>query len=295
MDGATLQEPGNVHSLRAVETAVVVLHLRTTTQIDELMRHASVAIQQRWEYLGPSVDKGSSRQPPSTLFRQIDDALQWQSDDIGEYIRHEHFALELTEEQKDTLCPENVVFEYTDHQTLHAYVPFGSGNSGGMMVVDLVWESDSRRWVYFNVKILEVTKMAELATTVVEALKVFKDRQTLEADGDEDDDDYWGQFVQPERPADRNDINGKTAASNGDNISENGYWGQYDDDASSASGQDERIDEIEHKPRDERQLAILKSVELSLRAAAVASQASGVSEAEFLQMAYQQFHAAERQ
>ncbi|KAJ1853963.1 hypothetical protein LPJ73_002548 [Coemansia sp. RSA 2703] len=325
-----LQEPDNVHSRRAVETAIVVLHLRTTTQIDELMRYASVEIQQRWEYLGPSVDKSSGRQPAGMLFKQIDDALQWQSDDIGEYIRHEHFALELTEEQKDVLCPENVAFEYIDYQTLHAYVPFGHGSTGGTMAVDLVWEGEDKRWAYFNVRLFEAATAKELvksekypllAATVVKALQNFESHKTLKAEesgkigreDNDDDDDYWSQFVQPEQPtpASTKTNNGtakKNTASGSDNGSDNDYWGQYDDDGgSSADGENDHAAELEPKGLlvagsetqgrlcDEQQGAILQSVELSLQAAAVASQASGVLEAEFLQMAYQQFHAAKRQ
>ncbi|KAJ2724048.1 hypothetical protein GGI07_002253 [Coemansia sp. Benny D115] len=149
--------------------ATQVLFLRSTTQIDRLMQLSSVLVQQRWDFLGPKLSADAKANPPtSALFAQIDDALQWHSDEhIGEYIRHAHFALELTEEQREVLCPEHILYELTDAHTIHAYAPFAScsreiGQNGDerTLVVDLVWEMQidgdeaSGRWAYFDTRAL---------------------------------------------------------------------------------------------------------------------------------------------
>ncbi|KAJ1780835.1 hypothetical protein LPJ62_006061, partial [Coemansia sp. RSA 2167] len=91
------------HAQTVLSTTKRVLYLRTTTQIDELMQYASVAIQQRWDFLGPATDP--SMPPNTNLFEQIDNALQWTANhNIGEHIRHAHFALELTEDQAEVVC-----------------------------------------------------------------------------------------------------------------------------------------------------------------------------------------------
>ncbi|KAJ2402795.1 hypothetical protein GGI23_000450 [Coemansia sp. RSA 2559] len=141
----------------AFEAAKRALFLRTTTQIDELMKHSCSAVQQRWDFLGPT---SAATVVDRTFFAQIDQTLQWGngSDDcaaeIGEYIRDAHFALELTEDQAEVLSPENVRFALVDSETMHAYVPFAHVRDGAStFVVDLLQEDG--KWLYFGTLALD--------------------------------------------------------------------------------------------------------------------------------------------
>ncbi|KAJ2158227.1 hypothetical protein GGF46_003939 [Coemansia sp. RSA 552] len=179
--------PQDTHAQNVVGLAKQVLFLRTTTQIDELMKRSSTAVQQRWDFLGPATDP--SKPPGPELFSQIDKALQWTADsaqEIGQYIRHAHFALELTEEQAETLCPAHVRYSFVDRNTIHAHVPF-AGQGDWVYNVVLVWEDG--KWVYFD-----TSKTAGSSGHVtVEAAIGQSEAQHADVDSD-DADDYWGQY-----------------------------------------------------------------------------------------------------
>ncbi|KAJ1882639.1 hypothetical protein H4R99_000119 [Coemansia sp. RSA 1722] len=296
------------HSKDIVALAIKVLYLRNTSQIDELMRHSSIAIQQRWEFLGPTVDKSQPVQ--STLFQQIDRALQWQTDETGEYIRNEHFMPELTEEQKELLCVENIAYEYTDHLNLHAYVPFAQQQEQ-TMVVDLVWDEDSVKWGYFNTKVIEATLdgmkagggILSMATTISGAREALVTLNNKADDGECSDDEYWSQFEKPEQPVFQEEgdklAKDKEAAASGDDSDD--YWDKYGDDSEDDEADQEKAEKdntnvetaelpaIQKLQIVEDKDLVVRSIRLSLAAAALSAQAAGISEVEFLEMAHSSF------
>ncbi|KAJ1664090.1 hypothetical protein IW140_004303 [Coemansia sp. RSA 1813] len=195
-----------------VEAAKRVLFLRTTTQIDELMKVSCSAVQQRWDFLGPTMAKAADR----SFFAQIDQTLQWSDDratDIGDYIRGSHFALELTEDQAEVLSSENVRFALVDHETMHAYVPFAYLQDGAStFVVDLLQESD--KWLYFGTIAVDErfppaseemrsdAAIRNTATTIDDAKATFASKLNESDNGDSDSDgnDYWDQFLDLDAP-----------------------------------------------------------------------------------------------
>ncbi|KAJ1801649.1 hypothetical protein LPJ59_000138 [Coemansia sp. RSA 2399] len=195
----------------AVEAAKRALFLRTTTQIDELMKHSCSAIQQRWDFLGPT--SAATTVVDRSFFAQIDQTLQWGNgnDDraavIGEYIRDAHFALELTEDQAEVLSPNNVRFALVDSETMHAYVPFAYvGDGASTFVVDLLQESG--KWLYFGTLALDgrfpetADQLKNAAATLDDAKAAYaatadaNDNNNLDSDGD----DYWDQFLDLDAP-----------------------------------------------------------------------------------------------
>ncbi|KAJ2820926.1 hypothetical protein IWW50_004861 [Coemansia erecta] len=243
------------HAQKVLSTTKWVLYLRTTTQIDELMQHASVAVQQRWDFLGPSMDP--SQPPSSHLFEQIDNALQWTANaEVGEYIRHSHFSLELTEDQAEVVCAGNVRYYFADRESAHAMVPFVVLESKNTIyVVDLLWEDG--KWVYFDTKAVDkLSGFASIAAAIDDAASTF-----LEAGaGADDDDDYWGQY-----------------SDDGD-----------DGDDGGASNQNP-APKPDHAANPEPQThpgqLITDSIRHALAAAASAAKAIGMSEPEFLELA----------
>ncbi|KAJ2367382.1 hypothetical protein H4S02_001749 [Coemansia sp. RSA 2611] len=239
------------HAQLAVDTAVRILYLRTTTQIDELMQYASTAVQQRWDFLGPATDP--SQPPDSRLFEQIDNALQWTANsDVGEYIRHAHFALELTEDQAEVLNGQNVRFFFADRETAHVIVPFAvlSGEPEQRFVVDLIWEDG--KWKYFDTRAVlgPLAGSASVAAAIDSATVLFA------SDANSDDD----------------------------------YWGQYSEDDGDEQPQ-EQAQDVESKPTPALGSGLMAdSLRHALAAAAAAAKAMGVTEAEFLQLAASQFN-----
>ncbi|KAJ2558889.1 hypothetical protein EV175_000593 [Coemansia sp. RSA 1933] len=191
-----------------VDAAKRILFLRTTTQIDELMRYSCGAVQQRWDFLGP---KSEAAAVDRSFFAQIDRTLQWTGDraaEIGEYIRDAHFSLELTEDQAEILSPSNVRFALADHQSMHAYAPFARLQNS-TFVVDLLQEDG--RWLYFGTLALDGSTIHDTirnaAATIDDAKAAFASAASDDGgDGasDSDGDDYWDQFLDldaPEPPA----------------------------------------------------------------------------------------------
>ncbi|KAJ2846979.1 hypothetical protein J3B02_004275 [Coemansia erecta] len=213
---------------------------------------------------------------------------------------------ELTEEQKDHLCAENVVYEYTDHLSLHAYAPFAQQNDG-TLVVDLVWDEDVGGWAYFNTKVIEATidelktskKFIGISKTTAgarDALIRLADSNSHKEKQGCSDDDYWGQFEGPEAPSsnDNADL---------DKESVDSYWDKYGDNSDGDSDRDTDKDkEIERQesrltigvlPDLESKELVVRSIRLSLAAAASSARAAGVLEAGFLEMAHLAFNASQ--
>ncbi|KAJ2585019.1 hypothetical protein IWW49_004850 [Coemansia sp. RSA 1797] len=244
------------HAQTLLSTTKRVLYLRTTTQIDELMQYASVAIQQRWDFLGPATDP--SMPPNTNLFEQIDNALQWTANhNIGEHIRHAHFALELTEDQAEVVCARNLRYYFVDRETAHAVVPFAMPNAGEVYVIELVWEDG--KWAYFDAKAVDkLTGFDTIAEAIDNASTAFPDHDGGNDDGD---DDYWGQYSEDEADDDTNDRN------------------------------PEPTSDYAAKPEpvvNPSQL-ISDSIRHALAAAASAAKAVGMSEPEFLELAADSF------
>ncbi|KAJ2775236.1 hypothetical protein IWQ56_000153 [Coemansia nantahalensis] len=260
--------PPEAHAQAAVAVATLALHLRATTQIDELMRHASTAVQQRWDFLGPSAAGGA---PTSALFAQIDSALEWQpGSGIGDHIRDAHFARELAEEQQETLHPAAIRYVVADAGTVYAYAPFAKTDAGGesaTLAVVLLWEDGA--WRYFDAQ--RQDKAAQLHTTIAAAEAAWGGSR--DASGDSDDDDYWGQFPQPDAPAAAD-----APASPG---GEEDYWGRHL--AATPDGPDGKPEQIETPD------LVARSVQHALAAAAAAAQAGGMSEAAFVAAAQRHY------
>ncbi|KAI8325761.1 hypothetical protein GQ54DRAFT_195318 [Martensiomyces pterosporus] len=296
------------HARQIVETACKVLYLRSTTQIDELMAISSVSIQQRWDFIGPAI--GDTPDPSAALFAAIDYALQWQSDDIGSFVRHQHFAPELTEDQAEILNVDSVTFERIDGETMRARVPFGHvpGSSHKTYFVELVWEDDEK-WAYFNLNAmngrfpdLDLPSGVQLSGSVEAAEDVYKHRNAGIEDNDDDDDDYWSQFPQPDKPKPKpkpnstavDSCNGSAEGNDGNDSDD--YWGEYDRQANDS--EPEQQGDVEQAAETQAQLTsmpplpalgatplLLDSVRSSLSGAAKAARAIGISESEFLQLA----------
>ncbi|KAJ1962825.1 hypothetical protein GGI12_002423 [Dipsacomyces acuminosporus] len=293
------------HANQVVEAACKVLYLRSTTQVDELMSIASVSIQQRWDFIGPSVSDAPD--PNAALFAAIDHALQWQRDDIGDFVRHQHFGLELTEDQAEVLNSENVSFERADSETMRARVPFAKipGHPCKTYFVELVWEDE--KWRYFNLAALngvfpkiELANGGHLASTVQEADSAF-DQQNTKAtggdddgnDNDDDDDDYWNQFPQPDAPKQthvpKTGLNKRS--NNADNESDDDYWTKYDHlvDSDEPGNQNDSSELAETHPQPEQSVPanalLLGSVQDSLSAAAKVARTTGIPLSVFLQLA----------
>ncbi|KAJ1986541.1 hypothetical protein GGI25_006348 [Coemansia spiralis] len=165
--------PAPIQKEAAVERAKLMLYLRSTTQISELLKHSSLAVQQRWDFLGSQ-----------SSVNDIDYALQWDTNgaiEIGQCIRQEEFCMELTSSQEEFLNTDNVRFKVMDVETVHAFVPFAPA-----FVVDLVWENEE--WVYFGTQKTSTafpTGLADVAATVEEAERLFCESR-------DEDSDYWG-------------------------------------------------------------------------------------------------------
>ncbi|KAJ2751428.1 hypothetical protein GGI19_004483 [Coemansia pectinata] len=188
-----------MESSQAIARATRVLYFYATTQIDELLSIASSELSQRWDFLGPQAKSFSS----SEFFSEVDAALQWHKTDfaIGDFIRHSHFALELTDEQAEVLCETNVRFEAVDGK-VHALAPFA--NTGAeeslTLVVDLVREDSE--WGYFDIVAckgsaieFQSPRNSKLYSSCEEACASMSDQTKSTED---DNDDYWGQYSEEE-------------------------------------------------------------------------------------------------
>ncbi|KAJ2850925.1 hypothetical protein IWW36_001551 [Coemansia brasiliensis] len=242
------------HADNVVETAKRILYLRTTTQIDELMNYASTAIHQRWDFLGPT----TAQAPNADLFQQIDSALQWtsSSSSIGDYIRHAHFALELTEDQAEILNAANVRFRFLDRNTAYAAVPFATfDEQKEAFVVELVWEDS--QWKYADVRAVEGTLPGHV--TVAEAIAAAE-TEFPEAALNSSDDDYWGQY------SDSESGDNKEAAAGGSK-------------PAATTAADANTHHL-----------MASSLEHALAAAATAARAIGIGEHDFLELAAKSYH-----
>ncbi|KAJ2649019.1 hypothetical protein IWW40_003430 [Coemansia sp. RSA 1250] len=247
------QVDNETHRCNVVEVAKRVLYLRTTTQIDELMNYASTAIHQRWDFLGPS----TAQTPTADLFQQIDDALQWTSSShIGDYIRHAHFSLELTEDQAEVVNSGNVRFRFLDRNTAYATVPFAVfAGQNEAYVVELVWEDS--QWKYADAHAVEGALPGH--ETVAEAIAAAESE--LECSSD---DDYWGQYSD-------NESNSKVPTA--------------------GSGSEPKAAATAPAPATDtngKQL-MASSLQHSLAAAAATAKAIGIDEHEFLELACKSF------
>ncbi|KAJ2812900.1 hypothetical protein H4S07_001065 [Coemansia furcata] len=183
----------------AVSRATRILHYYATTQIDELLSISSSELTQRWDFLGPQARNFASPE----FFSEVDAALQWRKSDVGDFIRHSHFALELTEEQAETLCDTNVLFDVVGDK-VHALAPFASTDTeeeGSLIyAVDLVM--DVGEWWYFDMvackgkpHAFQSPRNSELYASYEEAYSSISSNPSK---GKEDDDDYWGQYSEEE-------------------------------------------------------------------------------------------------
>ncbi|KAJ2742987.1 hypothetical protein GGI20_004093 [Coemansia sp. BCRC 34301] len=238
----------------AVDVATRVLYLRSTTQIDELMTIASSSLAQRWDFLGPQTQRSSSHTGvlPASFFHDVDTALQWGKCefDIGNYIRHSHFMLDLTDEQAEIVCVDNVRFESVDG-AVYALVPFANVLESAL-VVDLVRENGE--WRYMDTAMcagrataFESPRGKELYSNYNDALAIIKLDQSNDKDADADD--YWGQYSEEEEGEENGNEEEKTNSS-----------------------------------------LLLASAKHSLLGAAIATKALGATEAQFLAMARTAFN-----
>ncbi|KAJ2488501.1 hypothetical protein IWW37_004772 [Coemansia sp. RSA 2050] len=201
-------------SSSVVARATLVLHLYATTQIDQLLAIASSDLAQRWDFLGPQAKDFASAE----FFSEVDTALQWRENDlaIGDIIRHSHFALELTEEQAETLCQANVRFDVESGRA-HALAPFATGgadNESLTLAVDLVMEDSE--WRYFDIVAckgsiseLQSPRGSELHSSYEEACASIPSDPAKSA---EEDDDYWGQYSDDEKEEEEEEEEEKAAA-----------------------------------------------------------------------------------
>ncbi|KAJ2005274.1 hypothetical protein GGI04_001202 [Coemansia thaxteri] len=233
----------------AVALATRVLFLRTTTQIDLLMEISSSPLSQRWDFLGPPTTTASGLSDYASFFHDVDAALQWQTDNnIGDYIRHSHYALELTEEQAEILCAANVrLYNSIDEgEQRHALVPFAVVGQA-TYAVDLLWEHE--QWRYFNT----VACNGRLPDFELPPGAVVQGTTKTKSTIEEEDDSYWGQ------------------------------WDDDDDE------REETVPSNEPQPQPQHSL-LVKSVRLSLAAAAATARAAGLSDPEFLSLAADALH-----
>ncbi|KAJ2116828.1 hypothetical protein IW146_001241 [Coemansia sp. RSA 922] len=188
-------------SSQAIARATRVLYFYATTQIDELLAIASSELSKRWDFLGPQAKNFSSAE----FFSEVDAALLWHKSDIidiGEFIRHSHFALELTDEQAEILCEANVRFEAVDGK-VHALAPFANvGTEESLaLAVDLMMEDGE--WRYFDIVAckgsaveFQSPRNSKLHSSYEEACANISG-QAKSAINDEEDD-YWGQYSEEE-------------------------------------------------------------------------------------------------
>ncbi|KAJ1886396.1 hypothetical protein GGI09_002173 [Coemansia sp. S100] len=186
-------------SSQAIARATRVLYLYATTQIDELLAIASSELSQRWDFLGPQAKNFAS----AAFFSEVDAALLWHKSDIdiGEFVRHSHFALELTDEQAEILCEANVRFEAVDGN-VHALAPFANigAEESLALVVDLMMEDGE--WRYFDIVAckgsaieFQSPRNSKLHSSHEEVCANISDQAKSAID---DDDDYWGQYSEEE-------------------------------------------------------------------------------------------------
>ncbi|KAJ2058409.1 hypothetical protein GGI17_005071 [Coemansia sp. S146] len=193
-----------MESSQAIARATRVLYFYATTQIDELLAIASSELSQRWDFLGPQAKSFSSAE----FFSEVDAALQWHETDfaVGDFIRHSHFALELTDEQAEILCEANVRFEAVDGK-VHALAPFA--NTGAeeslTLVVDLMREAGE--WRYFDTV---ACKGSAVEFQSPRGSKPYSSYEEACADisaqtksTEDDNDDYWGQYSEEEEEEDQ--------------------------------------------------------------------------------------------
>ncbi|KAJ2076598.1 hypothetical protein H4R24_005612 [Coemansia sp. RSA 988] len=283
--------PDNIHRQTVVSLATRVLFFRSSSQIHELMEYSSTAIKQRWEFLQPSINQ-DSKQTPQEILTQADGALQWTKDsDIGDIIRNSHFALELTEQQQETLCSSNVRFRLSDINTFHALAPFAVVGESSF-VVDLVWENE--RWVYFDTlrvsgcfpqSVNDVSLAAEISDTIVGAATAFDSCGRADVKSDvSDDDSYWNQFPQ-------SDVNPPAVVTQKQTPETDDYWAMYDNPGNN-NDEDPPAqavpDNAPSKASDASRL-VSESVRHALAAAAAAARAVKMSEADFLQLALAEY------
>ncbi|KAJ2791138.1 hypothetical protein H4R20_006902, partial [Coemansia guatemalensis] len=232
---------------------------------------------------------------PPEILAQADKALQWTADaEVGDFIRHSHFALELTEEQKETLCSANVRFCLSDANTVHALAPFAVF-SGYSFVVDLVWEN--KHWAYFDTrrvhgsfpKNVDGDLAAELSETIAGAAAAFDSRRAVDSKSDaSDDDSYWSQFPQPDtKPSAVVDQKQSSEADD--------YWAMYDqpniehDEDANIQAAPSKVPDSAPQTASGTSRLVFESVRHALAAAATAARAVEMSEAEFLQLALAQY------
>ncbi|KAJ2831937.1 hypothetical protein GGI24_001410 [Coemansia furcata] len=187
-----------------VSRATRILHYYATTQIDELLSISSSELAQRWDFLGPQARNFVSPE----FFSEVDAALQWRKSDVGDFIRHSHFALELTEEQAETLCDANVRYVVVGDK-VHALAPFASTDTeeeeeeGSLTyAVDLVM--DVGEWWYFDMvackgkpHAFQSPRNSGLYASYEEAYASMSSN-TTKGKEDDNDDDYWGQYSEEE-------------------------------------------------------------------------------------------------
>lgn len=256
--------PRQVYAYWAVDIAIKVLFYRATTQIDKLLSYSSQDIQDRWQMLGPSVTPAA--QITNQFFEDVDFALQPSKDDtsIGHYIRSCHFGQELTEDQKEVINSDSVLFCAHSEELIQALVPFSNQKN---YAVKLDW--NQRRWVYADCVVLD-GKGRQLFFSIEEAIENLHKQQSGELDDDDDDDDdddYWNQFPKPSPPKEKP----KPVSS---------YWDRYD------NGESEEEKEVEIPPPVAASTSLIRgSIINSLTGAAKAAQAIDMPEAEFLQLA----------
>ncbi|KAJ1954187.1 hypothetical protein EC988_002569 [Linderina pennispora] len=209
--------------------------MRADTNIDGLLEISSVALHQRWDFLGPV--SSAIQELNEEFFALVDRALQWQDDGTGRYIRNV-LADRLKESSgiPSFLSPSNVAYMRKDPDTIHAIIPFAKvsmDNASEMTyVVILSWEDG--RWTYFNTCEFGSGshELAEFATTVSEADTDYLQRVhalTESLQGSEDGD-YWDQFPQPDKPVEKKPKKQADAQAAGDQGSEDDYWNMYDSD-----------------------------------------------------------------
>ncbi|KAJ2053593.1 hypothetical protein GGI03_002791 [Coemansia sp. RSA 2337] len=198
-------------SSQAIARATRVLYFYATTQIDELLAIASSELSQRWDFLGPQAKIFASAE----FFSEVDAALLWHKSDIdiGEFIRHSHFALELTDEQAEILCEANVRFEAVDGK-VHALAPFANVDTEESLAlaVDLMMEDGE--WRYFDIVAckgsaveFQSPRNSKLHLSYEEVCANFSDQAKSAID---DDDDYWGQYSEEEEEQETKEENTAT-------------------------------------------------------------------------------------
>ncbi|KAJ2016938.1 hypothetical protein IWW57_005446 [Coemansia sp. S610] len=195
-------------SSSVVARATLVLHYYATTQIDQLLAIASSDLTQRWDFLGPLTRDFAS----ASFFSDVDTALQWHNTEvaIGDFIRHSHFALELTEEQAEALCPANIRFDVASG-VVHALAPFATSDADGVLTlaVDLMMENSE--WRYFDVVAckgraseFQSPRSSELYSTYEEACAKIPSDPVKSTE----DDDYWGQYSEEEEEEEEKEDDG---------------------------------------------------------------------------------------